>query len=216
MDNNGWTGLIYRITVWVMRLAYVNIIWILFSLAGLIIFGLFPATVGLYAVTRQWLLKDIETVPVWKTFWKAYRSEFITANFIGYVFLIFGLIIFTNLNFLQSHTSLIFLVLSFIFWFIFIIYWIMWLFLFPIFVHYELKFLQYFKQTLLIVILRPLEVILSIIGFVSIYFLFLYIPMLFLFFGMSVFAFITMWLAHRAFRKLHLKAKSQKQKEVSW
>ncbi|MBJ4025770.1 DUF624 domain-containing protein [Salmonella enterica subsp. enterica serovar Derby] len=46
----------YRFCEWLMRLAYLNLLWIGFTLAGAVIFGLAPATAAMFAVTRQWTL----------------------------------------------------------------------------------------------------------------------------------------------------------------
>ena len=35
----GLIGGIYRYSEWIMRLAYINILWILFTLLGLVVFG---------------------------------------------------------------------------------------------------------------------------------------------------------------------------------
>ena len=57
----------YRFCEWVMRLAYLNLLWIGFTLAGAVIFGLAPATAAMFAVTRQWTLGKTD-VPVFQTF----------------------------------------------------------------------------------------------------------------------------------------------------
>lgn len=208
-------GFLYRIAEWIMRLAYVNLLWILFTVMGLIVAGVFPATAGLYTVTRQWLIKDTDTVPVWKTFWGAYRSEFIKANILGYVFLLIGWIIFVDLKFFQSQGGIIFLFLSYAFLIVLIVYMVMWLFLFPVLVHYQLKTFQYLKQTFFIIMLRPLDAIMSVAGFVAVYYLMLYVPVLIIFFGVSTLAFVTMWVGIHAFNKLQLKIEARKQKEES-
>lgn len=35
---------LYTVTEWIYRFAIVNLLWILFTIAGLVIFGFFPAT----------------------------------------------------------------------------------------------------------------------------------------------------------------------------
>ena len=85
---------------WFVRLAYINILWILFSLAGLIIFGFFPATVAMLATLRQYLQKN--DPPVFKTFWNYYKTEFFASNKLGAISVVIGFILFININFLQS------------------------------------------------------------------------------------------------------------------
>src|SRR5699024_2837927 len=114
----------------------------------------------------------------WKTFWNAYRSEFIKANIVGYVFVIIGWIMYVDLKFFQNNPGIPFLILSYLFTAAFIIYLVMWLFLFPVFVHYNLKTLQYVKQTFVIVMARPMDAIMSVAGFIIVYYLMLYVPVL--------------------------------------
>lgn len=63
----GTVGGIYHISNWIMRLAYVNFLWILFTLAGFIVFGFFPATIATFAVVRKWIF-DTTDIPIFTTF----------------------------------------------------------------------------------------------------------------------------------------------------
>ncbi|BDG36084.1 DUF624 domain-containing protein [Saccharococcus caldoxylosilyticus] len=49
-------GKLYRVCEWITRLACINILWMLFTLAGLIVFGIAPATVALFTIVRKWLV----------------------------------------------------------------------------------------------------------------------------------------------------------------
>ena len=63
-----------RILQWIMRLAVVNGLWILFSLFGLLVGGVFPATVAALGLSRKWILGEQE-VKIWKTFKQIYRPR---------------------------------------------------------------------------------------------------------------------------------------------
>lgn len=207
MVSKGWMGVLYRIAEYIMLLAYANLLWILFTLMGAIVFGAFPSTAALYTVMRKWIMKE-EDVAVWKTFWNTFRAELFKANAAGYLFLVVGFIIYIDLKFFQSQGSLIALTLSYFFVILFILYLIMCLFFFPVFVHYELKTLQYLKQTFFIVMLRPLEAILAVAGSIAVYYVMLISPGLIPFFSMSLTAYIITWFASRAFTKLGIKAEN--------
>ncbi|WP_408011085.1 YesL family protein [Pseudalkalibacillus sp. A8] len=58
--------------------AYVQILWILFTLAGLVIFGLFPATYALLKVTKQ--QTDTSATAIFHVFRQAYRNAFFPIN----------------------------------------------------------------------------------------------------------------------------------------
>lgn len=187
-----------------MLLAYVNLLWFTFTIVGLVAFGIFPSTASLYTVVRKWMVQGTDT-PVWKTFWGTYRKEFLKANLVGYLFLLIGWLLFIDLKFFQHQGNVFGLVISYVFVIAFIIYMVMALFLFPVFVHYDLKILKYLKQTFFIVMLRPLEVIFAVIGSIGVYYLMIYVPGLIPFFSMSLLAYVTMWSAYRAFEKISLK-----------
>nr|WP_052044317.1 DUF624 domain-containing protein [Alkalihalobacillus alcalophilus] len=58
---------LYTISDWIMRLAYINLLWLLFMIIGLFIVGFMPATVAMFTVIRMLLMKE-ESVPIFKTF----------------------------------------------------------------------------------------------------------------------------------------------------
>ncbi|GGP13261.1 YesL family protein [Oceanobacillus neutriphilus] len=202
--GSGWIGFLYRITEWITRLAYVNLLWILFTLMGLVVFGAFPATVSLCTVERQWIKKDTN-VSVWMTFWNTYRNEFLKANAVGYIFLIIGLVIYIDMRVFQGSSNILFSYVSYIFLIILIFYMFVGMFLFPVYVHFELKVLQYFKQTFLVAILNPFAIVSIAVSILITYFIMFYMPPLLIFFGISVLAFITMWLTLRSIDKLQVK-----------
>lgn len=202
---------LYRIMEWIMRVSYINILWIFLTLAGFIIGGIFPATVGMFAVIRQWLIKDSDTVPIWKTFFKAFKNDFLKANILGYVSLLIGWIIYIDFKFFQGQSGYLFSFLSYLFLIILIIYLAMWTILFPTFVHYDLKVLQYLKQAFLITVLRPLNVIIAVFVLLVLSYLLFYVPFLIPFFGVSIPAFLTMWITLQGFKKLQLKIETSKE-----
>ena len=76
---------VYSVSEWVMKFTYVNILWITFSILGLFVLGLFPATTAMFAVIRKWVLK-LPDIPTFKTFTSAYKKEFLKSNVIGLMF----------------------------------------------------------------------------------------------------------------------------------
>ncbi|WP_084028990.1 YesL family protein [Bacillus sp. J33] len=62
-----------------MRLVYLNLLWIAFSLLGIVLFGFFPATAAMFSVVRKWIMGETD-VRVFKEFWQTYRKEFWKAN----------------------------------------------------------------------------------------------------------------------------------------
>ncbi|MBO1911160.1 DUF624 domain-containing protein, partial [Microvirga sp. 3-52] len=51
-----------------IELIYINILWILFTILGLGIFGIFPATVSMFTIVRKIIVKE-EKFKIFNTFW---------------------------------------------------------------------------------------------------------------------------------------------------
>lgn len=198
--DTGLFGAIYRGSEWIMRLAYLNILWIAFSLFGLIIFGFFPATAAMFAVTRKWVMGDTE-IPIFKTFWEAYKIEFKQINIVGYVILLIGFFLYFDLRFAQSQQNF-FGYFRFLFLGLLFCYFIMTLYLFPVFTHYKLKPLEYIKRSFIFAIGRPLNSLIMIIASIIVSYLMLFIPGLIPFYSGSVLSLLLMWGASMSFPKV--------------
>lgn len=197
---------IFKLTEWISRLAILNLLWIGFSLVGLIIFGLFPATVAMFSVIRQWLLGKTD-LPIFQLYWRAFRTDFFKANGYGVLIAIIGLMIYADLVYLAFHDmSHLMLVQLPIFLFILLTF----LYLFPTHVHYKLGFLSVIKQAFLIMVIHPLQTITMLIGIAACLVLMYYVPALALFFSGSFTAFVIMSIAYSAFSQIEVKQKKGK------
>ncbi|KKI90221.1 hypothetical protein WQ54_19745 [Bacillus sp. SA1-12] len=203
MQMNGLAGGFYKISEWVMKLAYVNLLWMLFSLIGLIVFGIFPATAAMLAVIRKLIMGDTD-IPVFKTFFAAYKKEFLKSNMIGILMFVVGYILYFDLTIVREATGMIRL-LYLPLLMIFLGYVLTSLYVFPVFVHYETKIFQVLKNSFLIMILHPLSTIMMVVGAIAIYSLMITIPGLIPIFSGSLFAFVIMWSALIAFSKIEKK-----------
>ena len=210
MEEKGVMGGFYRVSEWIMRLAYVNLLWIFFTLIGGIIFGVMPATVAIFAVTRKWIMDKEEDFPVFKLFWKSYRSEFLRSNLLG-LFLLFGggilNLYHANLGVLPNQLQGIFQV---IFYSVVIIFGMTVSFLFPVYVHFNVNLKQYIKNAFLIGLSFPHYAILMLFIISVSIIVFQFAPILAIFFGLSLNVFLLMKISFTAFTKIALK---QNQKE---
>ncbi|RDW20623.1 YesL family protein [Oceanobacillus chungangensis] len=192
---------IYNILEWITRFAYINLLWILFTLLGGVIFGFFPSTIAMFAIVRDWL-RGKSDFPILKSFWKYYRGDFLKSNQLGIFISLITAIITINLFFIQLNT------LDWLTWtyaplFAFILVFVLFLFyIFPAFVHFDLKIFKLIKNAFLIMLVNPIQTILMLLSLVSIFFIMYLIPPLFFIFGGSSYAFITMWLCLNIFNKI--------------
>lgn len=201
MELEGMTGRFFSICEKISRLAYVNLLWIAFTLLGLGILGLMPATVALFSVTRKWTMGEND-VPIYRTFWTTYRNEFLKSNMYGIVLFLIGFIIYIDLVHLP--TEGLFSILRIAIFVCGILYFIMLLYIFPIYVHYDWKGIQYLKYALLIGVSHPHYTILMGVGGVSLYRLCIKFPGIIPFFGISLLAYVMMWTVYKVIRRLEI------------
>lgn len=196
----------YRISEWITRFLYLNFLWVLFTIAGLGIFGLMPATVAMFTVTRKWVRNDLD-VPVFETFWEAYRREFVKSNVFG---LLFGVVIYLlviEFVILFSHENVIFNIASFGVIAIFILLAIILAYFFPVYVHFNIsnKF-DHIKWPFIIGIVHPILTIVMIVGISGVYYMVFVTLRLFLYvIGGSVASYLLMLGASQTFDKYELK-----------
>lgn len=194
----------YAATLWISKFAYLNVLWIGFSLVGLVVLGFFPATVAMFVVVRKWLLGDTD-IPVFGTFWSTYKAEFIKSNGLGLILGVVGVLIVLDLFFIRNlGGSFVRAIQIPIYLFIFAAVMTL-LYIFPVFVHYELKIVHMIKNSFLLMLINPLENVVMVISLVMVLFVVKYIPGLGFFFGGSLSAAIIMAACYRTFQKTERK-----------
>ncbi|MBP1916159.1 YesL family protein [Lederbergia galactosidilytica] len=196
-----WGGL-YKICVWVMRITYLNILWILFTLLGLCLFGFMPASIALFTVIRKWLLQDTD-IPIFNTFFQSFKQDFLKTNLFALIILFIGAILYVDLQYVGSIVESAFyapllglLFLAGILYLLFILY------IGPVFVHYDLRFGQYIKYAIMIGITQLHFSLMMIVLLSALYYLTMKFPGIFPFLSISCGGFIIMWSANMAFNAL--------------
>lgn len=190
-----------RVLEWIMKMAYLNVLWIGFTIFGLIAGGVFPSTTATFSVMRKWLLGDTD-IPVFKTFWHTYKSSFLKSNLLGYVLLLFGFILYIDIRIFNESPNTIINLLAIPVVGISIIFILTMFYIFPTFVHYEIKLVQVIKNSFLIMIINPLPTIIMLIGISGISFIFMKLQGLIPIFGISILAFVITMPAVHAFNKI--------------
>lgn len=196
---------IYSISEWVMRLMYVNILWILFTLLGLIVFGFFPATTAMFTVIRKWVMKQHE-IPVFKTFWLTYKSEFLKSNLLGMIIVCIGFFMYSNLKIIDATTLPSLKLLYIPNLIVILIFLLTLLYIFPVFVHFDVGVKGIIKNAFLLMTLNPIATFsMSILsGFIL--FICYQFPGLIPFFSGSLIGFLLMFISNYVFVKMDKKA----------
>ncbi|MGN8645342.1 YesL family protein [Gracilibacillus sp. HCP3S3_G5_1] len=198
---------------WITKVAYLNLLWIGFSLLGLIIVGLFPATAATFSVARKWVTGNTD-IPLFKTFWKGFRQSLVQANILGYILVIVSYILYLDFLFITVVQNDYLLLLTIPFLFITILFILTSFYIFPVYAHYDMKLLQVIKSSFFMMILNPLQTIVMLLGSFGIIYGLWHFQWMALFFSMSLLAVALSMPAHKAFSKIQEKKTYFNQKNL--
>ncbi|MBU7591215.1 YesL family protein [Metabacillus halosaccharovorans] len=190
----------YTFSLWITRLAYVNILWIFFTIAGLVVLGFYPGTIAMFAVIRKWVLGNRD-IPVFKTFWSNYKKEFVKSNILGLFISIFAFIMYSSLNIISSVTIPSLKVLYIPNGLVTFLFLLTVLYIFPVFVHYDVKLTKVAKNAFIIMTINPISTFCMVVLTGFLLFIIYKIPGLIPFFSGSIIAFLLMFLSNYAFNR---------------
>lgn len=201
MRMKGMFDAFYRFTEWILRLALLNILWVLFTLAGGVILGLMPATAAMFSVARKWISDDAD-IHVYQTFVKEYKSDFWRVNLFGYTLLFMSAIVFENINFYSAQQAFIWHLLNFAFIGIAIMVAAMCMYAFPTFVTYRANNLRTIKLAMIAGLFNPGRTLLMLLITCAIILLGTMLPAVCMFFMGSTWAYLLTHNAIRVFSKV--------------
>ncbi|KQL41536.1 hypothetical protein AN960_04200 [Bacillus sp. FJAT-25509] len=185
-------GKLFTLCEWVMKLAYVNLLWFLFTIAGLVIFGFFPATVALFTIVRKWIVKETD-LPIWRTFLTIFLKEFKSSNKLGLVFILSGIFLVFDVFYIRTVEGVFQFILIIPLLIIAAVYLMVSLYIFPLYVHYEFKLKDYLKNAFFLSVFHFHITLLMLVSLIAIVFLLLYQPGLIPFFSVVSIAWIFMF-----------------------
>lgn len=188
-------------TYWLWEILKLHFNWIIYTIKGAVVLGVFPSTAAVYAVARHWMIND-DKDEITILFKKFYSENFKIANLLGWITLLFSMIIYLNwriLPLLDLPIIKVFMYGFVIFLTILIV--LFWLYLFPTIVNYSLRWFDYIlvgingaitnlSFTILQMVLIGIYVILAIN----------YVPLIALF-GICIIAVIQMYICTNIFEK---------------
>ncbi|SDJ25208.1 YesL family protein [Salimicrobium halophilum] len=192
-----FSGKLYEAMEWITKFAYLQLLWILGSLAGFVILGIYPATAAAFSVVRQWLNGN-QSEKLLPLFISYYRQDFVKTNLLGLWVTFLLLLIYLDIFYLQQNASLL-AIPFFAFMFIISLYL---LYVFPVYAHFEYSVAQIIKNSFLLPLVSPAATVSQVISTGLLVVIYVFFPALAVIFGMSLFAFLTTWNARFAFHKL--------------
>ncbi|MFC4319955.1 YesL family protein [Litchfieldia salsa] len=157
--NGSWSSAIMLYLDRIVKFVTLNLLWIIFTIVGLGVFGIMPATAAVYSIYRKWLNNE-EVPSLYKSFWKFYKESFISSNIIGLLIFIIGLILYLDYFFLIQQQSMIVTIALVILTVIAFVYMVLLLNIFPIYVHFKMKPFNYIKYAVVFGLVNPFRTLL--------------------------------------------------------
>lgn len=189
---------IYRFSNLILRLVYINSLWILFSLLGLLIAGFFPSTVAMFTVVRKWILGETDAA-IFDTFWNTFKNQLLKSNILGYSLSSIGVVLYADMLYLQQAEHYALQMLYFLVLFFTFLYLLSLLYVIPIFVHYDVIGIHIIKNAFLIPIITPFATLKMSIGLLLIVYLMIALPGSIILFSGSITSYFIMKNAISAF-----------------
>lgn len=192
----------YYVAESIIRLVYVNILAILFSLSGVIIFGFFPAVMATFFIIRKWLI-GYSDIHITKHFWQTFKREFLRSNVAGWLLTLLGLLLYINLSIAEVIGHSVIQLSYYPITIVFIIFLCLCLFVAPIYLHFQVSLAAAIKQAFLILFVHPLNTLFMIAVIVVLYTIMKIVPGFIPIFGISSYVFIIMWFSLRTFDRVN-------------
>ncbi len=155
--------MLQEVSEWIVRLVWTNILWFVFIVAGLGVFGIMPATVALFAVTRKWKMKELD-VSILKIYKETFKKEFVRSNCIGLIYAAIGFFLYVDLRIAENMEGTFSVILYVFISFIILLYLNTIIHFFPVYVHYQYSIKEYIKQSFIISLISPFSTLLIGIG----------------------------------------------------
>lgn len=179
---------------WIYNIFLLQFLWILYSIKGVIVLGVFPSTAGIVQVVYRWFNKKEVDFSISTEFKRGYRSQFKRANLIGYILLAAGAIFYLDLRvsnvFIQSiflHTLLLFLGLLVL---------CMGLYTFTVLARYDYSLGNIFKQSFFVALSAPVYTTAAVISLLMVIELLRNYLFLLLFFGLPLLIIPVVWFTY--------------------
>lgn len=175
------------LAVWISRLAIVNVLWIIFTIFGLGIFGFGPATAAMSSVISRWISSD-QSFSVFRHFTNVYRNQFLKTNLIFLSSALIGAVLVYNYFFIQANNlpffySVITIVMGMTHLLISIT-------IIPLYINNHVSILELFKTSALFVIGYPLNSMVIVLAIGGLILIQLFMPGLLFFFSGSAITFV--------------------------
>lgn len=185
---------------------YLQFLFILYTLRGGIVLGVFPALAAVFQVIYLFIIRGKDQVKIPVSFKEFYFKYFKMSNYLGYTML--GLCLFLAFDLRISKLYIQSPVIHYGLILILILVFGACLFVFPTLCRYELSYKQYVRQAVGLFFTNLTESIAMLIGAFLVIGLYVAFPILLIIAGVPLFVFPVMWFALQGMKKIEGKVES--------
>lgn len=241
MEFKGAMGGIYRITEWISRIAFSNILWAICSIPFLFVavtkiimlgtgtggpneqltlnwamgilapFTVFPATSALFTVVRKWVMGNTD-VGTFRTFFQGYKENYLKSMLGGLIYTLLIVIMYVDVTVYMTQMTN-FKIVGILMLVLMIILLVSMFNFFSIVVHYQMNFKQVITNSFLLTIARPIRVFLTLVGAGILFYIGLKYPALYFVAIPSLIAMLAFFNFYATYNKLQLQAEKTRLKE---
>ncbi|GAB2536816.1 DUF624 domain-containing protein [Gracilibacillus alcaliphilus] len=204
LPEHGFIGFMSKLVMWIVQLAYLNLLWILFSLIGVVFLGIAPATLALIVCCKQ-LMQGREDTSLFRNFVRTFFQNFIPSNSIFCVLTAVGLLFYTYTAILASLDGGLYYLVLFVFVSTVIPFLLVTMYILPVMSQYKVSLLTAIKYAFVTAIVSPLTSMMLLIVLMGIVVLLSIFPVLIPFYSISLFTFSLTFFSQRIFRKMERK-----------
>ncbi|AKG34295.1 YesL family protein [Paenibacillus durus] len=241
MEFKGAMGGLYRITEWISRIAFSNVLWTLCSSPflffivmkfmlmatgqgganeqvvlnwGLAItapFTVFPATSALFTVVRKWVMGNTD-VSTFKTFFLGYKENYLKSMLGGLIYTLLFVVMYFDVTIYMTQMA-DFKIVGILMLVLMIVLMVSMFNFFSAVVHYQMTFKQVMTNSILLTIARPIRVFTTLVAGLVLAYIGLRYPALYFVCIPTLIAMVAFFNFYATYNKLQLQAETRKRQE---
>lgn len=242
MEFKGAMGGLYRITEWISRIAFSNILWAICSVPFLLTavlkiimmatgqggpneqitlnwvlgitapFTVFPATAALFTVVRKWVMGNTD-VSTFRTFFQGYKENYVKSMLGGLIYTLLFVIMYVDVTVYMTQMAS-FKIVGILMLVLMIILFVSMFNFFSIIVHYQMTFKEVVSNSILLTIARPIRVFSTLIAGAVLIYIGLRYPALYFICIPTLIAMVAFFNFYATYNKLQLQVEKKKQQEL--
>jgi uncharacterized membrane protein YesL len=242
LEFKGAMGGLYRITEWISRIAFSNILWAVCSVPFLFMavmkmimlgsgaggpneqitlnwtlgilapFTVFPATAALFTVVRKWVMGNTD-VSTFRTFFQGYKENYFKSMLGGLIYTVLFVVMYVDVTVYMTQMAN-FKIVGILMLVLMIILFVSMFNFFSIVVHYQMTFKEVVTNSVLLTIARPIRVFSTLIGAAVLVYIGLRYPVLYAICIPTLIAMFAFFNFYATYNKLQLQVEKKKQEEL--